>query len=159
MSCGQFTRNLEYYLNDYLARGGPAPAHAAACRHCARRWRTALASQALLASLRPSEPSPAPEDAYFFARLQTRIAHLQREQSLRWNQRFAAQLGAARRDLALAGAVLAITLGSFCFGLHRTESPDISEAIALDVPHVHVHHPSQDHGPAARDVLLSLLNR
>lgn len=162
MNCGEFARNLEQYLSDATGlaptvdSAAQPPEHAARCARCGQRWRRAVASQMLLASLR--EPAP-DSDPYFFSRIQARIAAAQQESRLRWSARFAAQLGAARRDLILAAAILAITFGSFCFDLQRTESPSIAEAVALDVPHVHWRHPNQDHGPGATDVLLSLLNR
>lgn len=161
MSCGEFVRNIEQYLSEYVGQvgedacSGILPDHLQTCRRCAGRWRQALASHRLLASLR--EPAAEP-DPYFVTRVQARIAQTSRP-APRWQTRFAAQIGAARRDLVLAAAVLAITLGSFCFDLQRTETPSIAEAVALDVPHVHWRHPSQDHGPGATDVLLSLLNR
>lgn len=162
MNCGEFARHLEQYLSDAPALAteagcaAPLPEHPARCARCAARWRRAVASQVLLASLRQPLPGP---DPLFYARLRARIAAGQQRARLPWSARFAAQLGAARRDLILAAAILAITFGSFCFDLQRTESPSIAEAVALDVPHVHWRHPSQDHGPGATDVLLSLLNR
>ncbi|MGH9534819.1 MAG: hypothetical protein ACRD2E_08175 [Terriglobales bacterium] len=162
MSCGRFIRELEQYLSDYsgpAAGPAPLPRHAQRCRRCARRWETARVSQALLASLRPGTGEGSAADPYFYARLQARIAARQREQLLGRNQRLSTQLGAARRDLIVAAAALALTFGSFCFGFSRTEAPSIAEAVALDVPHVHPHHPVLDHGPGSTDVLLSLLNR
>lgn len=161
MSCGEFARNIEQYLSEYVDQAGEnggsgmLPEHLQTCRRCAERWRQALASHRLLATLR--EPAAEP-DPYFLTRVQARIAQINRP-APRWQARFAAQIGAARRDLVLAAAVLAITLGSFYLDLQRTETPSIAEAVALDVPHVHWRHPSQDHGPGATDVLLSLLNR
>lgn len=163
MSCGDFNRNLEHYLSDYAgaaARGEAgawqAPEHTLRCARCQERWRQAVAVHGLLASLREA---PGETDPYFFTRVEARIAAAGQASQRSWRARWAAQLGAARRDLIVAGAILALTFGSFCFDLQRTESPSIAEAVALDVPHVHWRHPSQDHGPGATDVLLSLLNR
>ena len=159
MNCKQFLPHLETHWDRHA--GEPAPrlprelaSHAEACPRCAARLRTGQLSRQLLFSLRPPAPDATESERQtdlFVARLRRRLE--QREAAPAW-----LHLRVRWRDLAVAGAVFAITLTSFVYNVRRTETPDISEAEVLDVPHVNWQHPSDDHRAGATDVFLSLLN-
>lgn len=158
MSCREFLGLLE----DYLAQHpGSAPGavpirmggHAQTCRRCQKRWETAVRSRGLLAGLRSNEEPPS--DPYFLGRVRARI----REQEARRANAGLRGLHVAGRDLVIAAALFATTLGSFVYNFRRTERPNADEAIVLDVPHLNPMHPSDDHvRPKAADVMLSLMN-
>lgn len=178
MSCQRYLRAIEDEL-DQLATCAPESGpdspplsaalrmHVEGCRRCARTLQSSWRARRLLAALReesagPAVPAggPGPEDwreppqqdALFLAAVKARIARARKP------ERGVGGLRVRWRDLGVAGAVFVFTLAGFIYDVHRTESPDISEAEALDVPHVHWRHPSDDHTAGATDVLLSLLN-
>lgn len=155
MRCSGFIRRLEEYLAshpDSLRVNGELGAHAAGCRRCAQALETALLSRALLASLR--EPLVEETEPAFFTRLH---AHIDAESAQR--ARGFLQRPLAWRDLVAATLLLVVSLGSFVYDVQHTETPNVDEAMVLDVPHVHARHPSLDHLHATpTDVLLSLLN-
>lgn len=159
MNCKQFLRHVETHWDRHA--GEPAPhlprelaSHAEACPRCAARLRTGQLSRHLLFSLRPpAAADPAETERQtdlFVARLRRR---LEQREAAAWPY-----LRVRWRELAVAGAMFAITLTSFIYNVRRTETPDISEAEVLDVPHVNWQHPSDDHRAGATDVFLSLLN-
>lgn len=158
MKCSQFIVALE----EYLARhpGSPpdsVPAqwepHVQACDRCQRRWETAARSRRLLVGL-GSVAEPA-SDPYFLTRVQARIREMQAHQAAAGLR----GLHVAWRDVIIASALFASTLGSFVYNIRRTERPNADEAIVLDVPHLNPMHPSDDHiRPKAADVMMSLMN-
>lgn len=163
MSCRQFLRDLEQHWDRHAGEVAPRlprdlAGHAERCRRCAGRLREAQAARALLFCLRPvgsaapGEPAAAGSDSgRFLAGVRRQIARAgEKSVWIPWPIK--------ARDLAVAGGIFALTLASFVYNVRRTETPDISEAEALDVPHVHWQHPSDDHQAGATDVFLSLLN-
>lgn len=153
MSCKEFLRALEDHWDRHSAAERPVltgelASHAEGCSRCAERVRTGLQSRQLLFSLREERPV----DPFFVVRVRQRIASEAGAGSAwrRWRVQW--------RDLLVAGAIFVITLTSFVYDVHRTETPDISEAEVLDVPHVNWQHPADDHTAGATDVFLSLLN-
>ena len=150
MRCRQFAIEVEGYLDRHP---GPAPAsvptqfagHARECAACAGAWAQAAASRSLLASM---ADATTPNDIPFMsARVHALIADRER--------RF---LPVAWREMVVAAALFAVTLGSFVYNIRRTERPNIDEAIALDVPHLNPLHPSDDHlHPGNADVMLILM--
>ena len=155
MKCGDFVLELEEFLAAHPGAPGTMPAHlkvhAEVCGACTARWRTAARSRLLLMELRPPEPPAA--DPYFLNRVRARI------QAQR-GRPFAtlAGLRVAWKDLIVAGALCAVTLGAFVYNLRRTERPNADEAIVLDVPHIDPHHPADSHRqPQTADALVSLI--
>jgi len=149
--CREFVLALEEHLALHpgaLPADIPAPLglHAAGCSACAQRWHTAGQSRSLMAALR----GPAVvDDPFFWTRLQARMDGPSRQRSFR----------VGGRELVLASALFAVTLGSFVYNFRRTERPNADEAIALDVPHLNPMHPADDHvRPQMADVMLNLMN-
>lgn len=155
MSCSRFVRGLEEYLDSHpetLQVNGELGAHASRCRRCRSVMDDALRSRLLLVSLRaPQEEST---DPYFLTRLHARIEAESAQRPLGFLQR-----RLAWRDVLAATLLFAVSLGSFVYDVHHTETPNVDEAMVLDVPHVHPQHPLLDHRHTTpTDVLLSLLN-
>ncbi len=155
MKCRECQIGLETYLDahrDIAAAkpGGELGRHLEACLECEQAYQKALIGRRLLYSLRrqaPSEPDP-----YFTTRLRARIAAGQARPA--WYE-----LLRPGREMLAAACLFAATLGLFAFNFHRIEAPNISEAMAMDAPHVHYHHPEIDHHPAKVDTLLSVLSQ
>jgi len=148
--CHQFAMEVEAYLDRHP---GPAPvavpsqlaAHAGECTTCAEAWTQAAASRTLLSHL---AEAPVSEDTTYLA---TRVRALIADRERRY-------LPVAWKEMAVAAVLFAFTLGSFVYNIRRTESPNIDEAIALDVPHLNPQHPSDDHQrPGRADVMLTLM--
>ena len=131
--------------------GRDLQAHLESCARCAAEVTAAQQSQWLLGALRREGEPPA--DPYFFTRLQARLRTEARPSITFWH------LGVGRRDLLVATLIFLVSLGSFVYDVHRIEQPNADEAIALDVPHVNVQHPADDHRADSQDVMLSLLTR
>lgn len=155
MRCSGFIRALEDFLAshpDAVSVNGQVAAHAAGCQRCQQRLQWALQSRMVLSTLRT--PPAEGVDPYFLTRLQARIESERRRRLGSLLQR-----PLAWRDLAVATMLLVVSLTSFVYDVHRTETPNVDEAMVLDVPHVNFRHPSLDHRHVtASDVLLSLLN-
>ena len=158
MTCRNFRTALEEYFDTRPAVGPSASGglsrdlsdHVRTCKHCAGEYRDAVRSRILLSSLKDEAQPQA--DPYFFTRLQARIREQARSFSV-W------RLPLGVRDVVAVVAVFLIMLGTFIFNFQRLESPNIDEAIAVDVPHVNALHPSDDHQPHSEDVMLSLLQQ
>lgn len=155
MRCSGFVRALEDYLAshpDAVQVNGQLGAHAVGCPRCQQRLELALRSRVVLSALRT--PPAEGVDPYFLTRLQARIEGERRRRS---GTPFRRPL--AWRDLAVATMLLVVSLTSFVYDVHRTEAPNVDEAMVLDVPHVNFRHPSLDHRHVTTsDVLMSLLN-
>ncbi|MGH9468045.1 MAG: hypothetical protein ACRD1Y_11895 [Terriglobales bacterium] len=152
-NCRKFILAAEEFLDGH---SGPAPlpipasmnSHLASCTACRERWATVLRSRSLTLSLQTGE-EPA-LDPYFYDRLRARIAaarHGRARFEIRW------------RHVVLACALFLACLSSFAYDMHRTETPNADEAIALDVPHINPQHPSDSHlHPRLADAMLNLMN-
>ncbi|MGH9412447.1 MAG: hypothetical protein ACRD0Y_01785 [Terriglobales bacterium] len=152
VECRSFVRAAEEFLASHPGAVTYTPArlasHLERCRRCLQRWQSALASRELLTSLRSEGELAA--DPYFYSRLRTRIGAMRRRSGMaeiRW------------LHLALAMALFFVALGSFAYNLHRTETPNADEAMALDVPHINPQHPADSHAqPRLADAMLNLMN-
>lgn len=155
MRCSRFKRGLEDYLAnhpDSLQVNGALGVHAARCLRCRVLLDDAMRSRLLLSALRiPREETV---DPYFLTRLHARIATESTGRSYRFLERHLAW-----PDVLAATLLFAVSLGSFVYGVHHTEAPNVDEAMVLDVPHIHPQHPLLDHRHTTpTDVLYSLLN-
>ncbi len=155
--CRAFIMGMEEYLAQHA---GPEPqlpsrlaAHAERCPACRGGWQDALRSRQLLAGLRLEGEPPA--QPFFLARVRVRI---QEEAERRARSRLLGR-PVRWRDVAIAGALFAATLCTFVYDVHRTERPNVDEAMVLDVPHLNPNHPAASHvKPKLADVMLNLMN-